>query len=64
MRQLDVDPNKILLVLNKIDLVARVDESAEATLFRGLPLVRVSAVRGDGLRQLRNRIFDKTLVHR
>jgi GTP-binding protein HflX len=62
MYELGVDPKKVLLVLNKIDLVkdpgARRIEEDE--LFKGMSILKISAVRGDGLRQLRNRIMSLT----
>ena len=60
--ELEVDPGRILLVLNKVDLLdARSRSTVEADpLFGGFNTVKVSAVRGDGLRQLRNRILERT----
>ena len=60
--QLGVDPKRVLLVLNKIDLLKH--ESAEGieedTRFKGFSSIRISAIRGDGLHKLRNRIVDLT----
>ncbi len=59
--ELGVDPNKVLLVLNKVDLVrGRTDELEATGLFEGFSWVRTSATRGDGLRQLKNKIFELT----
>jgi GTPase len=62
MMELGVDPRKVLLVLNKIDLVkdpgARRIEEDE--LFKDMSILKISAVRGDGLHQLRNRIMNLT----
>jgi GTPase len=59
--QLGVDPKRILLVLNKMDLVyGRADALVSDDLFEGFSSVRTSATRGDGMRQLRNRIFELT----
>jgi len=62
LAELSVDPTKILLVLNKIDLIrdgsARMIESSP--LFNEFSMVKISAVRGDGLTQLKNRIIQKT----
>ena len=62
LSDLEVDPGKILLVLNKIDLL---DSSARRTvtmdpLFKDYSSVSVSAVRGDGLRLLRNQVVGRT----
>ena len=59
--QLKVDPTRVVLVLTKID-VLRGAESRELEakpLFDGLTTVKVSAVRGDGMHQLRTRIIQK-----
>jgi GTP-binding protein HflX len=59
--ELGVDPKKTLLVLNKQDLVqGRGDILGLGDLFEGFPTVKTSATRGDGMRQLRNRIFELT----
>lgn len=60
--ELEVDPKKVLIVLNKIDLLSgRVPDGLERDpLFKDFATVRISAVRGDGLRQLRNRILERT----
>lgn len=62
LNQLSVDPGKVLLVLNKIDLIqnagsGRFEEDPQFTDFAS---VRISAVRGDGMRKLRNRIVELT----
>ena len=59
---LEVDSGRVLLVLNKVDLLdapsrARIELDA---LFKGYTTVKVSAVRGDGLHQLRNKILEMT----
>ncbi len=60
--QLGVDQKKILLVLNKIDRLegAALRHLDEDDLFTGLAVTKISAVRGDGLRQLKNRIIAMT----
>ncbi len=62
LAELNVDPTKILLVLNKIDLLkdggARQIEANP--LFSEFSVVKISAVRGDGMTQLKNRIMQKT----
>lgn len=61
LRQLEVDQEKVLLVLNKMDLAPeRANEIASDGLFEGFSTTRTSATRGDGMRQLRNRIFELT----
>jgi GTP-binding protein HflX len=58
--QLDVDPKCVLLVLNKIDLLTegRNEKIEEDSRFRDFHLIRVSAVRGDGLHKLRSRVLE------
>ncbi|MDV3244797.1 MAG: GTPase HflX [Nitrososphaerales archaeon] len=59
--ELGVDPKRVLLVLNKVDLIpGRVGAIASDSLFEGFSSVMTSATRGDGMRQLRNRILDRT----
>jgi len=57
--QLGVDPKKVVLVLNKIDKLegAALRQVEEDDLFSGFTVVKISALRGDGLRQLKNRII-------
>ena len=62
MEELEVDPGRVLLVLNKVDLL---DSQARARVgddpvFRDYSCVKVSATRGDGLHQLRTRILERT----
>lgn len=59
--ELGVDPKRVLLVLNKMDLVSEEMTAIESDgLFRGFSSVKTSATRGDGMRQLRNRILEQT----
>jgi len=60
--QLGVDPKKVILVLNKIDRLegAALRQVEEDDLFAGFAVMKISAVRGDGLRQLKNRIIAMT----
>ena len=60
--QLGVDPKKILLVLNKIDRLegAALRQVEEDDLFSGFTIVKISAVKGDGLRKLKNGILAMT----
>jgi GTP-binding protein HflX len=60
--QLEVEPRRVLLVLNKIDLLEgmaarRIEED---DIFTGFAVLKISAVRGDGLRVLKNRIVAMT----
>ena len=60
--ELEVDPGKVLLVLNKVDLLdpqTRSGVESQPT-YGEYDVVKISAARGDGLRQLRNRILDRT----
>ena len=60
LNELRVDPKKILVVLSKIDLVKELGSRRfeEDDLFKGLLIIKISAVRGDGLHQLRNHILN------
>jgi GTP-binding protein HflX len=62
LSELEVDFGKVLLVLNKVDLLSDRSrpEIAADPLLKGLDSVSISATEGDGLRQLRNRIFERT----
>jgi GTP-binding protein HflX len=57
--QLGVDSKKVVLVLNKIDKLegAALRQVEEDDLFSGFTVMKISAVRGDGIRQLKNRII-------
>ncbi len=61
LNELGVDPSKILLVLNKIDLLKDGGRNLieQDPLFKDFATVKISAVRGDGLRQLRNRVLER-----
>jgi GTP-binding protein HflX len=60
--QLKVDPKKILLVLNKIDLLkgGSQNQLEQNDLFRDFSTIKISAIRGDGLHQLKIRIIQLT----
>ncbi len=62
LNELEVDPGRVLLVLNKVDLLGgRTRAQVEADpMFKDYATVKVSAVRGDGLHKLRNRILERT----
>lgn len=57
---MEVDPKKILLVLNKIDRLEdeRASQIEQEPIFGGFASIRISAERGDGLHQLKNRIVE------
>ena len=62
LEELEVDPGRTLLVLNKVDLLdprsrSKIDQDP---LFKDYGTVKVSATRGDGLHQLRNRMVEMT----
>lgn len=60
--ELEVDPGRTLVVLNKVDLLdGRARSRIESDpLFKGYSCVKVSAARGDGLHRLRTRILERT----
>jgi tRNA modification GTPase len=49
---------RAVVVLNKIDLPARVNGEALETMAVGLPRVRISALKGEGIEELRKAIRD------
>ncbi|MDA4128251.1 MAG: GTPase HflX [Thaumarchaeota archaeon] len=63
LNQLDVDPAKIVLVLNKIDLldIASRNLIQRIDIFSGVATIEISALRGDGMHKLRNLIVDRAL---
>ncbi len=63
LNELEVDPARVLLVLNKVDLLGARSRSKVETdpMFREYSTAKVSAVRGDGLHQLRNKILERTI---
>jgi GTP-binding protein HflX len=58
LSELEVDPKKTLLVLNKIDCLedGRGSQIEQESIFKDFASIRISAKRGDGLHQLKNRI--------
>ena len=62
LSELEVEMGKVLLVLNKVDLLVESGRPKIESdpLFRGFDIVSISATKGIGLRQLRNRILDRT----
>ncbi|MDG6900694.1 MAG: GTPase HflX [Nitrososphaerota archaeon] len=61
LNELEVDPGRVLLVLNKVDLLdSRARSGIELDpLFKDYSCVKVSATRGDGLHQLRTKILER-----
>ena len=62
LAELEVDPGKILLVLNKMDLLPDRGRSGVEgdPLLKDFESVKISATEGYGLRQLRNHILERT----
>ena len=62
LNELEVDPARVLLVLNKVDLLdARSRSNVDRhPFFKEYATVKTSAVRGDGFHQLRTRILERT----
>jgi len=62
LNDLEVDPARVLLALNKVDLLdAMGRRNVEGSpMFKEYSTVKISAFRGDGLRQLSNRILERT----
>jgi GTPase len=56
LEQLDINPMKILVVMNKIDLLARDEVSVKVRLFEDMPTIGISAKTGDGTKKLRVKI--------
>jgi tRNA modification GTPase len=47
-----------IIVVNKLDLPSRISEKARRHAFSGLPVVRISALTGQGMADLKKAIFD------
>ena len=63
LQQLKVDPKKILVVLNKIDLLEHAGRTEiDESLFEGFSVARVSSTRGDGIHQLKTRIIERAYM--
>ena len=52
---------KRLIIINKIDLPSRLDDTEEMRVSKGLPVVRISALTGEGIDDLRRAIRDLIL---
>jgi GTP-binding protein HflX len=66
LSELEVDPGRVLLVLNKVDLLPGEGRShiEEDSLFKDFDSVHISATEGYGLRQLRNHILGRVNLSR
>ena len=66
LSELEVDMGKVLLVLNKVDLLADSGRPKIESdpLFKGFDIVSISATKGVGLRQLRNHILQRTAIRK
>jgi GTP-binding protein HflX len=53
LEQLHIDPMKLLVVLNKLDVTAREELKQKEALVRDIPRIGISAKTGEGLRKLR-----------
>ncbi len=56
--QLHINPAKILVVINKLDIAQREDEEKRRELVSDLPSIGISSKTGEGLRKLKVRIAD------
>ena len=56
--QLHINPAKILVVLNKSDLVTMEEIAEKASLFRDMQTINISAKTGEGTKKLRKRIVE------
>jgi GTPase len=56
--QLHINPAKILVVINKLDIAHREDEEKRRELVSDLPSIGISSKTGEGLRKLKVRIAD------
>jgi GTPase len=63
LEQLKVDPNKVILVLTKVDLLKGPDvrQVENLPIFEGLSVIKISALKGDGMRQLKTRIIQRAV---
>jgi GTP-binding protein HflX len=56
--QLNINPAKILVVMNKLDIATKADKEERINLIGELPSIGISAITGEGLRKLRLKIAD------
>ena len=57
--QLNINPAKVLVILNKIDLVPKDQLDEKISMFRELPYMSISSKTGEGTRRLRVRIAER-----
>ena len=59
LEQLNINPTKILVVMNKMDLISSDQANERSIIFHDLPTITISAKTGDGTRKLRNAIVER-----
>ena len=59
MEQMHINPARVLVILNKIDLVQKEQLSEKMSMLEGMPAMSISAKSGDGTRKLKLRIVAK-----
>ncbi len=57
----EVNKNNTIVVINKIDLPAKLSEEKIGSTFEHLPKVKISALTGEGFKELNRAIFDKVM---
>jgi 50S ribosomal subunit-associated GTPase HflX len=57
--QLNINPAKVLVILNKIDLVPKDQLDEKLAMFRELPYMSISSKTGEGTKKLRIRIAER-----
>ncbi len=57
----EVNKNNTVVVINKIDLPAKLSEEKIGSTFKHLPKVKISALTGEGFKELNRAIFDKVM---
>lgn len=57
--QLGINPVKILVIMNKIDLLRREEIEERKSIFGDMPLIGISAKTGDGTKKLRVKIVQR-----
>ena len=62
--QLNINPAKILVVLNKVDLITSDELKERMSLYRDLPTMSISAKTGEGTKRLRIRIAERIFDER
>ena len=59
---MDINPAKVLVILNKIDLVPKDQLDEKLAMFRELPYMSISSKTGEGTKKLRIRIAERVFV--